>query len=151
MKKQIILARPNLFIVNEMKKLMNDCRFDPFRLTKKSELDTLNSENVSGFVISTSLHSPIEMGYIEMIEKLMDKHPDKPILLASMISAENTKKSINLNFEKNNLDCEVLSISDSNEGKNLDKKRQLLIIEKSDITNDDLYPTTKATVERFFG
>ncbi len=148
--KNVILARPNLFIVNEMKRLMADCSFTPTAIRTVSDLERFDQKSVGGVVISTGLHSPIESTYAEVVKKSQKELPGKPILLASMIDFDHMKRSISLNFEKEGIDFELLSIQDADKKSSIDRSRAFLVIQKSDITDESRYQVTRNVISRFF-
>lgn len=151
MNKNIVLARPNLFIVNEMKRLMEDSSFTPVKINDLSELGRLKDKNISGVVISTSLNSPVGASYGEVINRVRNEFPNKPILLASMIDVDSSRKSIELNLKKDGLTGNLVSMAEaSKNGDLLKESDDMLILEKSDITNSIKYPGTKKVIGEYF-
>ena len=130
---------------------MSDCRFSPSSLSKIEQLESFDPSRVMGVVISTGLHSPVNASYTEVVMKSRMEFPNKPILLASMIDYENMKRSLTLNFAKEGIDFELLSIDEASSRNQLDSKKDFVVIQKSDITDQNKYPVTKSVIEKFFG
>lgn len=60
MKKKILLARPNMFLVNEMKDFLTVCGYEPTPIENLSDLDQHNSLEIGGMVISTAIASTVK-------------------------------------------------------------------------------------------
>lgn len=148
--KTVLLARPNLFIVKEMQKLMADCQFNPVKLETAEQLSGYSGVKLGGAVISTGLHSPVKKNFAEMVKLVHEQLPNTPILLASMIDFNSMKRSIELGLSQQGIDAQLLSIEDASKRTSIDTKKELVVIQKKDITDTAKYALTQKTVGRFF-
>ena len=67
-----------------------------------------------------------------------------------MIDVDNMKKSLTLNFEKEGIDFELLSIGEADKKNVLDRNKDLIVIQKSDIIDERAYPMSKKVIQKFF-
>ena len=149
-KKRILLARPNSFIVKSMKQLIEDAGYVPTPLDSLDQISDYNSGEIGGFVISTGVSSVVKASYSEAIVKAMSTHPDRPIMLASLIDPELVKNTVLRKFKDQALERKMLSISEGSEVGRLEAQKHILILEKKDIVDENKFPGTLATVRKFF-
>ncbi len=149
-KKRILLARPNSFIVKSMKKLIEDAGYIPTPLESLDQIAGYSASEIGGFVISTGVSSVVKASYSETIINAIATHPDRPILLASLIDPELVKSTVFRKFKDQSLERKMLSISEGSELNRLSAQDHILILEKKDIVDEEKFPNTLATVRKFF-
>ena len=148
--KRIILARPNSFIINDMKHLLSDGYYIPTPIDHLSKLNQYSVSEISGVVISTAINSTIEEGYDMTVKEVINKYKTVPILLASLISLDKIRKTIKLKFDKIGLDFDLLSIEDAMKKSSIDPSKEIIVIEKQDIAYEYAFPKTLSIIKRYF-
>lgn len=135
MNRKIILARPNQFIVEHMKHLVNDLGCDPMPITSFQDIQKLPKESIAAFVISTSVTSVVRKGYLDVLQEILTNYPDKPIFLATLGTIDQLKRVVDRKLEAWNINREMVGI-DSISGSN---HNVLLAIQKKDLVNEVSY------------
>lgn len=148
--KKILLARPNSFIVTEMKKFISACNYTATPIADVSEFNNYNPSEIGGIVISTALNSSIKEEYAEVVKLASERFNGIPILLASLIDFDRVNASVNYNLGKSDLQYDLLSISTAAEKTFVNSKSDLIVIEKDDLVNADKYDTTLKTIRSYF-
>lgn len=144
--KNVILARPNLFIVKEMKKLISDCGYTAGQVSSIQDMKNFHASSVGGIVISTGLSSTVQENYMETLVEAKKNFPEAPILLASMIKFELSKTSIEIELKKSGSHYKLLSMKEAAKRTSINHKEEIVLLEKSELTNQADYPMIKDTV-----
>ncbi len=149
MSREILVARPNAFILKNMKQLLHDCEKQPIVLQQFEELDDLKNAKFSGIVISTAVSSSLNASFESVLESVLKNFKGVPILLATLLDSEKAKRSLQLLLKKLESDHELVSVSEviKNEVSPRDK---LLIIEKKNISDANSYNQVVDVVNKFF-
>ncbi len=148
--KKVLLARPNSFIVKEMKRLVSDCGYLATPLGDLDELSEHDASEVGGVVISTALVSSVTADYGEVARVTLEKFPGVPVMLATLASYESIRPALELKFEQIGIDHELRSMSSAGASEQFSAAEEMLVIQKSDISDEHLYSSTRQTVNRFF-
>jgi len=146
--KKVLLARPSLFIVNDMRHLLVDSSYVPTPIKHINELQLHIFTQVGGAVISTALNSEVVEDYAQVAKALKDS--TIPIMLATLVPFENLVKALKIKFLNNGLTMNFYSIQDAARRLILNPNTDILVIHKDDITVQEMYAVTKKTVNNFF-
>ena len=91
--KKVLLARPSLFIVKDMRHLLVDSSYEPTPIKHLNELKLHNFAQIGGAVISTALNSEVAEDYAQVAKSIKDIETfcqyDDTILDRLRFSAEN--------------------------------------------------------------
>ncbi|MFY0689550.1 MAG: hypothetical protein JXQ90_20435 [Cyclobacteriaceae bacterium] len=148
--KKILLARPNKFIVDEMKGLLKDSNFLPVPISNLDEIHKFSKEEVGGVVVSTAVISSIKEDYEDVILDVTSAFPGIPVMLATLVEVELMKKSINIRLQKVGLDYHIRSITEVETKSSIDPRHDLVIVHKDDIGNKEKYAHTLQVVKKHF-
>lgn len=146
--KKVLLARPNVFIVKEMKNFITEAKYEPIPIANVSELDNYNPSEIGGIVISTAITSTVNEDYQDLVKIVKDKFPNTTVLLATLIDYDKISSIVKSRFKNINLDYNVLTIKEASEKKRIDNRREIVAIQKSDLT--DNYQLSLNTVRNLF-
>jgi hypothetical protein len=146
--KKVLLARPNVFIVKEMKNFITEANYEPIPIANVSELDNYNPSEIGGIVISTAITSTVNEDYQDLVKIVKDKFPNTTVLLATLIDYDKISSIVKSRFKNINLDYNVLTIKEASEKKRIDNRREIVAIQKSDLT--DNYQLSLNTVRNLF-
>ena len=149
--KNVILARPNTFILKSMKQLLKDCNCIPTPINRLSMLNEFNSNQVSGVVVSTAVISSVGEDLEVVIKAVAERYTGVPILMASMIGLDKIKDVIDLKLKKMDLDFTLISAKDAYESGPVNPKNQIIVLEKKDISDEEKYPITLNKIRKYFG
>ena len=134
MNRKIILARPNQFIVKHMKHLVSDIGCDPMPLTSFQDINRVPNEIIAAFVISTSVTSVVQEGYIEVLHQVLTRYPDKPVFLAALGTIDHLKRVVDRKLDEWNQNRALGGIDEVG-----GKPTILLVIQKKDLVNAESY------------
>jgi hypothetical protein len=148
--KRILLARPNSFIVDEMKRLIADSGYTPTPINDLEELMQYDTAEIGGAVISTAFSSTVKEDYHEVVKAVIEKFTGIPVMLATLIDVEAIRKAIDLKFEAIGLDFEMHSMEMAGAKGMLTPRKDMIIIQKNDIADEAVYARTLKTVKQFF-
>mgnify|MGYP000861487032 CR=1 FL=1 len=147
--KKVLLARPSLFIVKDMRHLLVDSSYEPTPIKHLNELKLHNFAQIGGAVISTALNSEVAEDYAQVAKSIKDIDKSMPIMLATLVPFENLVKALNIKFSNNGMNMKFYSIQDASR-KMMNPTTDVLVIHKDDITSQEMYSLTKKTVNNFF-
>ena len=140
---KILLARPNSFIVKHMKRLMEDSGNIPLPLKNIKELKSISNVDLKAIVISTSVSSVVAESYFDVLELVKDHYGDKPIFLATLTEVESVRRAFNQRAETSNI--KLQSIEEACE--EIDP-HAIIVIKKSDLTDESLYQKTLTVMKK---
>lgn len=135
--KYVVLARPSSLIITDMKRLIGKMELDPRPISHITELHAFKANEVGAVVISTALSSTIKEKYWEVVKKVRELFPGKPIFLASFASISSTRITAGAHFERESLDIELSSVDEINTD-DFDPNRQMLILTQRELENTSL-------------
>ncbi len=144
--KHVLLARPSSLIVNDMKKLMTATGMTPTPLKSLEHLVNYEESEIGGIVISTALSSPVKEKYWEVISKVIERFPSRPIFLASYASVKSTQITASARFKEfsiaRNLTC--LDMVDDR----FNSSQDVLILTQSEISDDSRFDKILMIIKR---
>ncbi len=146
--KYILLARPSKFIVNEMKRLVTEAGFEPKPLANLAQIHDVDERHVCGVVISLSTNSVVDDPYEEVLKEVEEKFKGKPVFLASLLEMGRMKKVVKHRLRENNIQKDLLRITDAKNIESVNFALNLIVIEKTDIVDESLYPTTLEVMKK---
>lgn len=148
--KKVLLARPSVFIVNDMRRLLTDLSFHPTPIKVLDEINLYQKSEVAGAVISTAIQSEVSEDYAQVAKALKQFDAGLPIMLATLVPFENLVKALKLKFESNGLSMNFYSIKEASKQLTLNPTKDALVIHRDDITSESDYQITFKTVQKFF-
>jgi predicted RND superfamily exporter protein len=130
------LARPNQIIVNYMRSLVLKTGCDPHPIQDLEEIYKIEESLIGAIVISTSVSSVVKQDYLEVLKEVLDKFPNKPVVLATLSSAESLEKVVSRSL----LDWGVhRKLSDTDSSQSLSAKLHIQVISKKDLTDESTF------------
>lgn len=150
MNKKVLLARPSLFIVNEMKPFIELTGYEPRPLRNLEILDKISQEQVAGTVISTAINSDVKESMEEVISRIRSRFPNMPVVLATLVDFEHLIKALRLKESAFGNPVNFLDLQRAENKLTLDSKREVLVLHKSDIDTDEKRKSAASVVKRFF-
>lgn len=148
--KKVLLARPSVFIVNDMRRLLTDLSFYPTPIKVLDEINLYQKSELVGAVISTAIQSEVKEDYAQVAKALKQFDAGLPIMLATLVPFENLVKALKLKFESNGLSMNFYSIKEASKQFTLNPIKDALVIHRDDITSESDYQITFSTVQKFF-
>ena len=148
--KKVLLARPSVFIVNDMKHLLTTLGVAPTPIKNVNEITTHPSTELAGAVISTALNSEVPEDYAQVAKALKDHDPNLPLLLATLVPFDNLVKALTIKFKNNGLDMDFLSMRAASRAGDINPALDVVVIHRDDITSTSNFETTVSTIRRFF-
>jgi len=138
--KKALLARPSSLIVQNMRRFMTTLGFEPTRLSSASELSSYDSQDVACIVISTALTSTVKESYCQIVMKVKDIFPGKPIFIASFADIKRSKVIVNAKFRDATCNMTLLSMEEAWQLGEVDFGTHCVLI-----TNDEIKEEPKLT------
>ncbi|NCP84800.1 MAG: hypothetical protein GW809_02245 [Bacteroidetes bacterium] len=148
--KKVLLARPSLFIVNDMRHLLIDSSYVPTPIKHLNELQLQDFSKVGGAVISTALSSEVAEDYAQVAKAIKDIDISTPIMMATLVPFEHLIKALTIKFSTNGMNMNFYSIQIASRKLSLNPTTDVLVIHKDDITSQEMYAITKKTFNNFF-
>lgn len=148
----ILLARPNYFLVNDMKNFISENGFTPKPLQNLDELNALSMNQVKGVVISTAVSSNVDVSYMDVVNRVRAHKPGVPIVFATMVDYEMMRKSVLLNLEKSFSNPVVANINTYGQAVSSTKAENVfLMLHKDEISNPELRKIAGREIGKHFG
>lgn len=148
--KKVLLARPSVFIVHEMKPFIELCAYEPRPLKNLSNLPNLPESEIAGAVISTAINSDVKESLFEVTIEVKKHFPSMPIVFATLVDFDHLKKSLELKFAEFSPKLEFLSLAQAKIRPLLYPARHIIVLHKDDIDNDAKRREASQTIKRFF-
>lgn len=149
-RKKVLLARPSVFIVNEMKPFIEMADFEPRPLKDLATLPNLPGNEIAGTVISTAINSDVKESLLDVTLKVREHFPKMPLVFATLVEFEHLKKSLELKFADFPVDFEFLSLQMAKIRPLLYPEKQVIVLHKDDIDSDSKRREAAQTIRRFF-
>lgn len=142
--KKVLLARPNIMIIDHVKKLIAAAESEPMMISEFEDIFELPKSEVGLIVISTTVSSFIKKEYTEVLEACMKTFPNARIFLATLSNIDSIKKIIS----------KVLVDLDSSRLQSLDeeianpKDNSIVLFHKSDLTDEQRFGQVLSIFQR---
>jgi hypothetical protein len=149
MSKEILIARPNAFIVKNMKGILDDCGKNPIVLADIEEMEKHKDANLCGVVISTAVTSSIAGSFEEVLSKVLTHFRDIPILLPTMLDLEKAKSSIYLTLSRIGVSHELVSVEEASKRAVINSANTMIILKKEDMTESEIYGQSISVIKKF--
>jgi|GEM_PF-5819760 hypothetical protein len=150
-KRHVLLARPSIFIVNEMGPFVTQSGYNPRGIKNLAHLDKIPDDALGGAVISTAINSVVPEGYEEVVVLMRRKYPTLPIALATLVDFEHIYKALRLKLcERNNVVEDFIDIGNVSPTTQLDPAKQMLVIHKKHIDTDINRAKASQILKNFF-
>ena len=149
--KKILIARPNVLIVEEMTRAIRDCGLEPVRISHIDEINNIKTAEIAGAVVSTAVNSAVAASFESVITALRTQHPGIPLLLATLIRADKATRLIDQQLKRQHLQYQLHILSECPEGASFDATREMVILQKEDLTDDRKRVSTLQVMRSLFG
>jgi hypothetical protein len=131
MNRKIVLARPNQIIVNYMRSLVLKTGCDPHPIQDLEEIYKIEESLIGAIVISTSVSSVVKQDYLEVLKEVLDKFPNKPVVLATLSSTTSLEKIVSRKLKEWGI---VRGIIGTDSNITLRNHQQIQVITKKDLS-----------------
>jgi len=111
LKNKVVLARPNPFIVDEMKGFLVNCGYEPVPIKDLKDLLNIDAAEVAGAVVSNTVVSSVGEKTEEVIAALRQKFPEVPVAIASMVAEDAIEDMLTHKLEKVSANPKVISVA----------------------------------------
>lgn len=143
--KQILLARPNKFLVDRMVDFLERNNYETHQLSSLDQLPHVQSDNLHGIVISTGAISEVKENYVAVYNEVSKRFPDVPVAFTVTSNKLAVNESIKQNLLLKGLDVQLMSVAEASAEKEISSKIVLVIHE-----DDLLRPSSNNAATHFF-
>ena len=137
-KNKVLLARPNPFIVDEMKGFLENCGYEPVPIKDLNELGGFPEDEVAGAVVSTTVISSVHESAEGVVEALRQRFPSIPVTFASMLAEEDIEDMLKHKLEKVSSSPNVLSVKKGLLDHTLGAPDTFLVVTQDDLKDQAL-------------
>ena len=131
---KVILARPNPFIVEKMRGLLEMCGYTPAPIKDIHELEDMDPAEVVGAVVSTTVVSSVGESAVDVIAALRERFKGVPVLFASMVAEEAIEETLKRKLLKKVSDApNVLSVKKGYMDQSLGSADTFLVVSEGDL------------------
>lgn len=147
----VLLARPSIFIVNEMGPFVESSGYKPHGIKNLAHMEKVPDDALGGAVISTAINSVVPESYEEVAVLMRRKYPTLPIALATLVDFKNIEKALRLKLcERNQIVEEFIDLGSISPTTQLDPVKQMLVIHKKHIDTDASRAKASRILKNFF-
>ncbi len=129
---KVILARPNPFIVDQMKDFLQMCGYSPSPIKDLHDIENMPSEGVVGAVVSTTVVSSVGESAEDVIAALRKHFGNIPVIFASMVPEETIEETLKRKLSKVSDNPHVISVKKGFLDHSLGEADTFLVVSQAD-------------------
>ncbi|WKT60399.1 hypothetical protein Q2E61_16035 [Microbulbifer thermotolerans] len=151
MMKNVLLARPHPFIVQEMKPLLEQCHYSVLKPDCFADIGA-QAKRSGAALISLAVVSSIDASVEKVVDSVLDINPKLPIIFAALLPFDVAATTIADLLDKKGINAQIVGVSNSDQYGSLERvDTPVLYLSKSDLTDQKRREITKQLLLRHIG